>query len=145
MSDKMKLIEGGKAHEPHVHAKPAGHHVPALPEKAPQLSKAELSMRVSIMERQIASLAKHGQLAHGSAQTAVKEAQHAMSFQGLLLKTLLRKGLIAEKDLEETAAELRKESALTAAEKQVRAIDKRPPVTVIVPPAAPVSPTLPTP
>lgn len=83
---------------------------PVLPKKIDRLSKQELSTKVHLMERQIASLQRHAQLEHGTAQAALKEAKEAMTFLGALFKTLTRKGLVVEQDLADTYSELRKES-----------------------------------
>lgn len=82
---------------------------PGLPPGPPCFSKAELSAKVALLERLVAQLVEHQGRAHGAAEAAIREAQRFGSFLGGLFRTLVRKGLVTQKDFEETLEELKKE------------------------------------
>jgi hypothetical protein len=76
---------------------------PALGGPTPtNLSRVQLTRKAVALEQQLAGLARHVQQVAGIARQAVVDAHHAMAFEGALLRTLVRKGIITEEDVRET-------------------------------------------
>jgi len=75
-----------------------------------RLDRKQLSQKVLDLTVLVRQLQRHSQVVHAQAKQAFEDSQHALSFQGLLLKTLVRKGLITEKDVQDTAEEVKKDA-----------------------------------
>lgn len=81
----------------------------------PPTTKAETMERLFVAEGNIKKLMDHAQGQHSRMKSLYDGLTHNMALTGLLITTLIRKGLITEADLKETSDEAKRNQALDQA------------------------------
>lgn len=125
------LGNGGKALQlPMQQKKPKQD--PAMIAKPRPTTKSEAFDRIMEIEAVQRKLIAHAKQSHQLSGMLAEEARQGLSGVALLLKTMVRKGLLTEDDLKETHEIQRKEIAAREALKSVTV----PPQPVVEPPAS---------
>ena len=81
----------------------------------PPTTKGETAERVFVAENNIRKLMEHSQGQHGRMKALYDGLTHNMALTGLLITTLIRKGVITEADIKETSDEAKRNQALDQA------------------------------